>query len=142
MKDVLKWGVLLAGAGLVLMLLTRLPVLGLEEASFCERCHVMQEQVDTYRHSPHQQAANCGGCHDPHGLVSGSAYAAYTGTRDVYRVVSSTIPAEIRATDMSKQVIQNNCLRCHGDIMKEIGDTSQDGGKHCFHCHREIVHTK
>jgi len=142
MNKVLKWTLLLAGAGLVIMLLTRLPVLGLEEASFCGRCHVMQEQVDTYQHSPHRQTTNCGACHDPHGLLTGSVYASYTGTRDVYRVVTNTTPEEIRITDMSKRVVQNNCLRCHGDIMQEIGDTSQNGGNHCFHCHREIIHPK
>lgn len=142
MRKIFKWGAILVGLGFAMMLLTRLPALGLEEASFCGRCHSMQVQVDTYMHSPHREVANCGDCHDPHGLVTGGAYAAYTGTRDLYRVVTNTIPREIRTTELSKRVLQDNCLRCHQDIMKEIADTSRDQGKHCFHCHQEIVHEK
>ncbi len=124
------------------MLAIKIPALGLAEAEFCGSCHAMDEQVETYSHSPHRYAANCGDCHDPHGLVTGSLYAAYTGSRDVYRVVTNTTPSELRAYGLSKKVLQANCLRCHGDMMTAIGDTSQQGGSYCFHCHREIVHQK
>ncbi|HQD91548.1 MAG TPA: cytochrome C nitrite reductase, partial [Syntrophomonadaceae bacterium] len=60
----------------------------------------------------------------------------------VYRVVTDTTPEEIRTTNLSKKVLQNNCLRCHGDIMADIGDTSHNNGSYCFHCHQEIVHEK
>jgi cytochrome c nitrite reductase small subunit len=142
MSSKLKWLAILAAAGLAMMLMVKIPAFGLAEAQFCGRCHVMEEQVSTYLHSPHANAANCGDCHDPHGLVTGSAFAAYTGTRDVYRVVTNTIPPEIRTTNLSKIVIQNNCLRCHGDIMSDIGNTSHNGGSYCFHCHHEIVHER
>jgi len=142
MKNKLQWLGLLVVLGFALMLTPKIPALGLTEASFCGRCHAMDLQVSTYLHSPHANAATCGDCHDPHGLITGSAFAAFTGARDVYRVVTNTIPAEIRATDLSKKVLQNNCLRCHGDIMAEIGDTSHNGGSYCFHCHQEIVHER
>lgn len=142
MKSMLKWLGVLAVAGFAMMLMVKVPALGLAEAGFCGNCHAMEEQVSTYLHSPHSYAANCGDCHDPHGLVTGSAYAAYTGTRDVYRVVTNTTPLEIRATNLSKTVLQQNCLRCHGDIMADIGDTRENGGRYCFDCHHEIVHVK
>ncbi|HRX00663.1 MAG TPA: NapC/NirT family cytochrome c [Cyclobacteriaceae bacterium] len=142
MKKTLIWLVILAVLGFSMMLMVKIPALGLAEAGFCGRCHAMDEQVSTYLHSPHVNAANCGDCHDPHGLVTGSLFAAYTGTRDVYRVVTDTTPAEIRATELSRKVLQNNCMRCHGDIMADIGDTSHDRGSNCFHCHQEIVHEK
>ena len=142
MSSKLKWLGLLAVAGFAMMLMTKIPALGLAEAEFCGVCHAMDEQVSTYLHSPHANYANCGDCHDPHGLVTGSVFAAYTGARDLYRVVTNTIPLEIRTTDLSKKVIQENCLRCHEDIMAAIGDTSHNSGSYCFHCHHEIVHEK
>lgn len=142
MNSILKWLGILAVAGFAMMLTIKIPALGLAEAEFCGMCHAMDEQVSTYLHSPHANAANCGDCHDPHGLVTGSAFAAYTGSRDVYRVVTNTIPAELRATDLSNRVLQANCLRCHSQMMADIGDTNHDGGSYCFHCHREIVHEK
>lgn len=142
MNKMLKWLIILAVAGFAMMLTVKIPALGFAEASFCGRCHAMEEQVSTYLHSPHANAANCGDCHDPHGLITGSVFAAYTGARDVYRVVTNTTPEEIRTTNLSKKVLQNNCLRCHGDIMADIGDTSHNNGSYCFHCHQEIVHEK
>jgi len=143
MKNLLKWGAGLAILGFLMMLATKIPALGLSEASFCGTCHAMDFQVTSYQQSTHSVAADCGDCHDPHGLVTGSAYAAFTGTRDVYRVVTNTTPAEIRATNMSKSVLQGNCLRCHEDVvMPYVGDTRLDGGRNCFDCHRQIVHIK
>jgi cytochrome c nitrite reductase small subunit len=109
--------------GFGMMLMVKIPALGLAEAGFCGKCHAMDYQVSTYLHSSHAREANCGDCHDPHGLVTGSMYAAYTGSRDVYRVVTNTTPDEIRATELSKKILQENCLRCHGDIMGDVGDT-------------------
>ncbi len=142
MKNSLKWLGVVAVLGFAAMLMVKIPALGFAEARFCGQCHAMDFQVETYQHSSHARDANCGDCHDPHGLVIGSAFAAYTGARDVYRVVTDTTPAEVRTTNLSKKVLQDNCLRCHGDFMEDIGDTSQNGGKYCFDCHQTIVHPK
>ena len=79
MKKMLKWVAVLAVLGFFGMMLVKVPALGLAEAEFCGMCHAMDYQVNTYLHSPHAQEANCGDCHDPHGLVTGSIYAVYTG---------------------------------------------------------------
>lgn len=142
MKNLLKWGALLIVLGFGAMLSTKIPALGLAEAGFCGRCHAMDVQVSTYLEGIHAQDANCGDCHDPHGLVTGSLFATYTGMRDVYRVVTNTTPVEIRATNLSREVLQDNCLRCHADVLGHVGDTREDGGWHCFDCHRDVVHIK
>lgn len=145
MNHKLKWVAILAGLGLLgfgMMLMVKIPALGLSEARFCGQCHAMDEQVNAYLHSPHANVANCGDCHDPHALVTGSMFAAYTGTRDVYRVVTNTTPAVIRTTSLSKKVLQENCIRCHGEIMGDIGDTSENSGTNCFECHQSIAHPK
>lgn len=132
----------LAFAGFCMMLLTKMPALGLDGPVFCGQCHVMQEQVDTYLHSAHQFDATCGDCHIPHDLVYGAAYKAFTGTRDIVAVVTSTVPGGIRTTFHGKKVIQQNCLRCHGDLLEQVGDTVSEGGKNCFDCHRHTPHQK
>lgn len=142
MKKVWKWIIVLVVLGFCAMLMVKIPALGFSEAKFCGKCHAMDFQVNSYLHSPHAGEANCGDCHDPHALVTGSMYAAFTGSRDVYRVVTNTTPKEIRATNLSKKILQENCLRCHGDIMGDIGDTSKNGSVYCFQCHRSIVHPK
>lgn len=145
MNHKLKWVAILAGLGLLgfgMMLMMKIPALGLAEAGFCGQCHAMDEQVDTYLHSPHVNVANCGDCHSPHPIVTGSMFSAYTGTRDVYRVVTNTTPPVITTTNMSKGVIQDNCIRCHENFMGDIGDTSENGGNNCFQCHVSVAHPK
>ncbi len=133
-------GIFVVGFGLILM--TKLPVLGLDEPEFCGSCHVMDEQVETYMHSAHREVANCGNCHIPHSLVPGATYKAYTGTKDLIGVVLDKDPYHIQASPMAKGIIQDNCLRCHGDFLGDIGDTSESGGKYCFDCHRSTPHKK
>lgn len=145
MKLKLKWLAIIAGVGVLgfsMMLAIKIPALGLSEASFCGRCHVMDEQVNAYLHSSHANVTNCGDCHSPDNLVTGSMHSAYTGTRDVYRVLTNTTPPVINATELTKEILQDNCIRCHGEIMGEIGDTSLNGGTNCFECHKSIVHPK
>jgi len=125
-----------------LILLTKLPILGLDKPEFCGGCHVMEGQVETYLHSVHRLGANCGDCHIPHSLVPGAMYKAYTGTKDVIGVILDQDPYRIRASETGKEIIQENCLRCHGKFLGEIGDTRKDGGKYCFDCHRSTPHLK
>lgn len=145
MNNRLKWIAIIASLGLLgfgMMLAIKIPALGLAEVEFCGQCHAMDEQADTYLHSSHLHVANCGDCHSPHPLVTGSIFSAYTGTRDVYRVVTNTTPAVITTMNLSKTVIQDNCFRCHEDFLHDIGDTSENEGNHCFQCHRGIAHPK
>lgn len=128
--------------GFCLVLMTKLPILGLDKPEFCGECHVMDEQVETYLHSAHRLGANCGDCHIPHSLVPGAMYKAYTGTKDLIGVIRDQDPYHIQASETAKEIIQENCLRCHEDLLGEIGDTSEEGGKYCFDCHRSTPHIK
>lgn len=125
-----------------IILLTKLPALGLDGADFCGQCHVMEEQVETYLHSAHRLGAKCGDCHVPHSLVPGATYKAYTGTKDLIGVIMDKDPYEIHVSPLGKDIIQDNCLRCHGDLLQMVGDTNRDGGRFCFDCHRATPHQK
>lgn len=142
MKRKIIWLVSLSFVGFCMMLLSKVPALGLDGPDFCGSCHVMQEQVDTYLHSAHQLGATCGDCHIPHDLVYGAAYKAYTGTRDIVAVVANIVPEDIKVTNQGKKVIQDNCIRCHGDFLEQVGDTMRSGGRNCFDCHRHTPHQR
>lgn len=142
MKKKLMWLAGFVFISFALMLVTKVPALGLDKAEFCGQCHVMDEQVDTYLHSAHRLGATCGDCHIPHSLVYGATYKAYTGTRDIVAVVTDTAPKEIRVTKLGQDILQENCLRCHGQMLEQVGDTKRDGGRYCFDCHRSTPHQK
>ena len=132
--------VLVLGFGL--MLLTKHPALGLDGAEFCGSCHVMDEQVESYLHSAHRLGTKCGDCHVPHSLVPGATYKAYTGTKDFIGVLRDKDPYEIEVSPLGQEIIQENCLRCHEDLLHMVGDTEKGGGKYCFDCHRSTPHLK
>ena len=139
----LKWavrGVAILAICFGLILCLKIPALGLDGIEFCGSCHVMQDRVDTYVNSAHSINASCGDCHIPHELVKGSFYKAYTGTIDLIGVVRNKDPFEIHATNMAKETIQENCVRCHAGLLEEIGDTMMQEGKYCFDCHRNTPH--
>lgn len=114
----------------------------LDGPDFCGMCHVMQPQVDSYLHSGHRETARCGECHVPHSVVEGAFYKAYTGTRDMLAVTTGVYPMPVTISEHGREVVQENCLRCHEDMTARIGDTARDGGLRCFDCHRSIAHLK
>lgn len=123
-----------------IILLTKHPALGLDGTDFCGSCHVMDEQVESYLHSAHRLDASCGDCHVPHSLVPGALYKSYTGTKDLIGVIMNKDPYEIRVSKLGKEVIQKNCLECHEGLFTYVGDTSRDGGRYCFECHKSTPH--
>ena len=125
-----------------LILVAKLPALGLDGPEFCGKCHVMDEQVESYLHSAHRLGASCSDCHVPHSLIPGAVYKSYTGTKDLIGVIMDKDPYQIRVSELGKGIIQKNCLQCHGDLLRDIGDTNRDGGKYCFECHRSTPHVK
>lgn len=139
----LKW---LAGITIVLSLIfglvlcLKIPALPLSGQEFCGSCHVMDFQVDTYRHSVHMVNANCADCHVPHHLVRGAFNKAWTGTVDLVGVLRNVDPYEIHSSDTAKVIIQENCVRCHQGWLRQVGDTMDNGGKYCFECHRNTPH--
>ena len=56
-------------------------------------------------------------------------------------------PQVIRIKEAGKEVVQQNCLRCHSNLVANVKikdvmyDEVQHGeGKLCWECHREVPH--
>ncbi|HHY41085.1 MAG TPA: cytochrome C nitrite reductase [Syntrophaceticus sp.] len=124
-------------------LLMKQPVISsaMDGPGFCGRCHVMQPYIETYLASSHREAATCGSCHVPYDFLRGGIYKSYTGTKDLLAVLTGR-DEHIRISELGKGVVQENCLRCHNTLMREIGDTMEKCGSYCFDCHRGVPHLK
>jgi cytochrome c nitrite reductase small subunit len=48
----------------------------------------------------------------------------------------------IRIKDTNSQILQDNCLRCHGDFVRDVvrGSTWADNATRCVHCHWAVGH--
>lgn len=129
--------------GLLSIFALKLPPLNnvLDGPDFCGSCHFMEPWAKTWYHSSHQEVASCGDCHIPHNLITGSFYKAYTGSRDAVETLTGQIPRAFLISNHGSKVVHNNCLECHSDFMRLVGDTKANGGNYCFKCHRNTPHS-
>jgi cytochrome c nitrite reductase small subunit len=106
----------------------------------CNNCHVMDQAYEGWYHGGHKIRADCTECHTPHDFVPKYLMKAYSGARHVTMFSTGLIPEEIRATQLTKDIVQANCIRCHEETVSEIGDGQMDSGRYCVECHRSVAH--
>ncbi len=114
----------------------------------CINCHVMTTQYATWQHSSHRQVAVCNDCHVPHDNIARKYYfKANDGLRHAFMFTFKLDPQVIQMHEAGQTVVQENCLRCHSDVVEPVscGEISfekyQAGeGKLCWECHREVPH--
>ncbi len=119
----------------------------------CRNCHIMNDQFDSWRKGPHHSFATCNDCHvPPHfpdkyvakarngyhhsmGFTFQPPRPDALGARDVFEE-----PIQIK--EKNSQILQDNCLRCHGDLVHDIvrGSTWADNAIRCVECHRAVGH--
>lgn len=119
-----------------------------DDPKACINCHVMFPQYSSWQHSSHRQWTNCNDCHVPHdSFVRKYYFKASDGTRHATMFTLRMEPQAIRIHDAGKTVVQENCIRCHNNLLSEvtaIGYTAEGAkhgeGKLCWDCHREVPH--
>ena len=108
----------------------------------CINCHIMFPQYATWQHSSHREVANCNDCHVPHSNVLAKYYfKAKDGMRHSAMFTLRLEPQVIQAIPESREVIQENCIRCHVHVMQDVATTGHnDLERSCTDCHREVPH--
>ncbi len=144
---------MLAGAGLFTFdYASGLSYLSNDPAA-CNNCHIMNDQYDSWRKGPHHAVATCNDCHVPPQFPMKYVAKAQNGYHHSVgftfqpsrpdAVGADTVFQEpIRIKRANSQVLQDNCLRCHGDLVHDIvrGSTWADGAIRCVHCHASVGH--
>jgi cytochrome c nitrite reductase small subunit len=124
-----------------------------DDPAACINCHIMFPQYATWQHSSHGRVTNCNDCHVPHSSTLAKYYfKAKDGLRHSALFTLRRERQVIQAIPESREVIQENCIRCHARVVEEIADqgegASATGGGHgrgaferaCIDCHREVPH--
>lgn len=114
----------------------------------CINCHVMDPQYATWSHSAHREVTNCNDCHVPHdNVVSKYFFKAKDGLRHATMFTLRKEPQVIFIKEAGKEVVQQNCIRCHEKLVTEnAGIARFDASRHyrmersCVECHRETPH--
>jgi cytochrome c nitrite reductase small subunit len=138
MKRIFVTGALLAG-GFVFLFFG--PPALLEKTStpdFCGVCHVMEEHYDAWFLTGVHRGIRCVDCHLPNdNTLRHLVWKSIDGMKDVIFFHTNTFSEPIRLSSHGKTVVQENCVRCHQEMVSNI----KTGGLNCWDCHRKIRHT-
>ena len=108
--------------------------------STCNNCHVMDYVYEGWYHGGHENWANCNDCHTPHALIPKYYVKALSGYHHVSAFITGKIPNAIRAKEESREVVQENCIRCHTETVSNITENPMPMDRYCFECHRSVAH--
>jgi cytochrome c nitrite reductase small subunit len=158
------------GLGLLNFRLSEAPSYLSDKPEVCINCHIMRPQFATWRASSHHTVATCNDCHVPQdNFVRKYLFKGSDGLRHSVIFTLHTEPQVIRIHEAGAKVVQENCIRCHGQIvdatpMGKLAFTTHDnprpasasplfpappmprGASHadpkrkCIDCHRETPH--
>jgi cytochrome c nitrite reductase small subunit len=108
----------------------------------CANCHIMNDQYNSWTKAPHHGAAVCVDCHLPHEFIPKYIAKADNGYRHSKGFTFMDFHEPIMIKPGNARILQDNCLRCHGDFVHDIvqGSTTAEDAVQCVHCHRGVGH--
>ena len=106
----------------------------------CNNCHVMDGAYEGWYHAGHKNWTTCSECHVPHALIPKYYVKALSGYHHVTAFSFGNIPVAIRAKESSREVVQENCVRCHLETVSGIMEGPMPMDRYCFDCHRSVAH--
>lgn len=112
------------------------------DPSACANCHIMQTQFDGWQKSSHHAVAICIDCHLPATFVPKYLAKAENGWRHGKEFTLQTFEEPIRLKPRSSEILQANCLRCHGSLVHDVAAGFDTTAKElsCIHCHQSAGH--
>ena len=109
-----------------------------ESPDFCASCHVMEAEYEAWFHQGAHRRKACVECHLPgDNLASHYLWKSIDGMKDVVVFHSGRVPDDIRISAHGREVVRQNCVRCHETAVSMI-----DNGRLCWDCHRRITHAR
>ena len=108
----------------------------------CKNCHIMNDQYDSWTKGVHHASAKCIDCHLPHAFVPKYVAKAENGYHHSKGFTMQDFHEPIRIKPKNAAILQANCLRCHGDFVRDIahGSSAAEDAAPCVHCHRGVGH--
>lgn len=135
----------LIGATLAIVHVSRATSYMSDDPRACINCHIMDPQYATWQHGSHGRFTTCNDCHVPHDSVFRKYFfKAKDGSRHSSMFMLRLEPQVIRIHEEGANVVMENCLRCHGNLVggtqDYAGGVHKDTTRKCWECHRETPH--
>jgi cytochrome c nitrite reductase small subunit len=108
----------------------------------CLNCHIMREPYASWQSSSHQAAATCNDCHLSQHPVGTWVSKADNGFRHSWAFTFQNFHEPIELHPRGETILQNNCLRCHGEFVSEAAHHALLDGErtNCIRCHNQVGH--
>ncbi len=108
----------------------------------CANCHIMRPQHESWQKASHHNVATCVDCHLPHSGLAKWVAKADNGYRHSKGFTFEDFPEPIQINEGNSRTLQDNCLRCHDQLVHTIlgGSTADAAGIRCVHCHNDVGH--
>lgn len=132
-------GVLLGLGGMTLHYAEGLSYLS-TDPSACVNCHIMRPQYDAWQKASHHSAATCADCHLPAAFPDKYVVKAENGWSHSKAFTMQNFHEPIFITSKNMEILQNNCLRCHSDLLNAQSFVSTEGAPRCVRCHDAAGH--
>jgi len=113
------------------------------EPEACRNCHIMNTQFDSWNNSPHREKALCVDCHLPHDIAGKYFAKSMNGYHHSAAFTLQNFDWPIRIKPHNAEILQENCERCHKDMVENIVAMEKMGngeGAKCVHCHKSVGH--
>ncbi len=119
-----------------------------DEPETCINCHVMYPHYASWAKSSHRETATCQECHMPQDNFVRQYYVKATdGLRHARVFTMRNEPQVLKIERRGIAVVQENCIRCHQDLVEMTRLVEFTGHIHpedertrCWDCHRQVPH--
>lgn len=106
--------------------------------NFCVSCHVMEMQFAHWQSSAKHRHLKCVDCHLPNNnAVNHLIWKGIDGTKDFVLFHTGIFSEPLRISGHGKDVVQQNCIRCHSQMSAHVSETAN---RNCWSCHRRVSH--
>jgi cytochrome c nitrite reductase small subunit len=110
------------------------------DPAVCANCHIMQPQYDSWQKASHHTVATCADCHLPPEFPGKYFAKAENGWNHSKAFTLQDFPEPIVITKKNADILHENCLRCHADLINDQATTSTEGAPRCVRCHVSVGH--
>jgi len=111
-----------------------------DDPNACINCHVMRDQFEGWNHSSHKEVAACNDCHTPHTFPQKYIIKGGNGWNHSVAFTLGTYPDNIQIRDFNADVVQDNCVYCHKELVSQIYTSPSGEVAECVACHRDVGH--
>ncbi len=108
----------------------------------CANCHIMDHHYDSWQKGSHHGVATCVDCHLPASGIEKYVAKAINGYNHSKAFTLQNFHEPIMIGEANSKILQENCVRCHGDLLHETmtGSSTRYEPGRCVHCHRSVGH--